>query len=74
LQVVEGPNATGRTLGELLDEIGTKESLIASLGADIVSTDELVADLTSGRETARRAAHGQLSNDVITGACADLEH
>jgi hypothetical protein len=73
LPMVEGPSAGGRTLGELLDEIGAQESLVASLGADLVSTNALVADLTSGLEKARRAEHGQLGNDVITGACADLE-
>jgi hypothetical protein len=73
LPLLEGPSSGGHSLSELLDDIGAQEALVASLTADVLSTNELVTELTSGLEKADRATRGQLGNEVITGACVDLE-
>ena len=72
LPAIEGPSASGETLGQLLDRIGAQEAAIASLTSDIDSTNQLIGDLTTGLEKARRAQTGHLGYDVITGVCADL--
>jgi hypothetical protein len=73
LPVISGPTAAGESLGTLLDRIGDEESAAASLGSAITSTQQLIADLTTGLEKGRRAMRGNLSRfETITGACADL--
>jgi Concanavalin A-like lectin/glucanases superfamily len=72
LPVIAGPSAGGRSLSQLLDEIGDVEATQAALGSDVRSTEQLIADLTDGLAKAHRAQGGLLGADVISGACGDL--
>ena len=72
LPAIAGPSSGGRSLSQLLDEIGDVEAAQAALGSDIRSTEQLIADLTDGLAKAHRAQGGRLDQEMISGACGDL--